>query len=217
MLKYPDWQQVYRKDYPGGEEVPDTWNPVGCQYVKRVILCEKEGQLCADTKYDYCIRQIEGKLYRFEYVYEPGRSFKNILLTDVILIGMSILVIGLLLHIRARILVPFQQLEQIPFSLAKGDLTLDLKEHQTKYFGKFIWGINMLRESLEERRQKELNLHREKKLLLLSLTHDIKTPLSVIKLNAQALQRGLYQESERQKEAADGIYCGSLWKLHSGR
>ena len=41
---------------------------------------------------------------------------------------------------------------------------------------------------------------------LLTLTHDIKTPLSVIKLNAQALEKGLYQDAEKRQQAAGNIY-----------
>ena len=39
----------------------------------------------------------------------------------------------------------------------------------------------------------------------MSLTHDIKTPLSVIKLNAQALEKNLYNDEERKKQAVQDI------------
>lgn len=100
-----------------------------------------------------------------------------------------VLVLIVLFYMDNKIIRPFHELEQIPYELAKGNLAIEIPEEQTKYFGRFIWGINMLRENLENRRQKELSMHRDKKLLLLSLTHDIKTPLSVIKLNAQALSK----------------------------
>ena len=58
---------------------------------------------------------------------------------------------------------------------------------------------------MEERRENELEMHRDKKLLMLSLTHDIKTPLSVIKLNAQAIEKGLFTEEDRIKESAKQI------------
>ena len=90
--------------------------------------------------------------------------------------------------------------------IIKGNLSVPLQEQKTKYFGKFIWGMNLLREKLEERRRQELKFHREQKMKLLSLTHDIKTPLSVIKLNAQALEKGLYQDSEKRQQAAGNIY-----------
>ena len=39
----------------------------------------------------------------------------------------------------------------------------------------------------------------------MSLSHDIKTPLSAIKLYAKALSKGLYEEKERQAEIAENI------------
>ena len=48
-------------------------------------------------------------------------------------------------------------------------------------------------------------MQRDKKLLLLSLSHDIKTPLSAIKLNAKALAKGIYSDEEKRRSAAESI------------
>ena len=65
--------------------------------------------------------------------------------------------------------------------------------------------MNLLRESIEDSRKKEITMQRDKKLLLLSLSHDIKTPLSAIKLNAKALARGLYKDEGKRCAAALSI------------
>ena len=62
-----------------------------------------------------------------------------------------------------------------------------------------------MRESIEDSRKKEITMQRDKKILLLSLSHDIKTPLSAIKLNAKALAKGLYKDEEKQRAAAESI------------
>lgn len=49
--------------------------------------------------------------------------------------------------------------------------------------------MDMLRETLESNKEKELALQKEKKTLILSLTHDIRTPLSAIRLYAKALAK----------------------------
>ena len=49
-------------------------------------------------------------------------------------------------------------------------------------------------------------MQRDKKLLLLSLSHDIKTPLSAIKLNAMALARGLYKDEGKRRAAVLSIH-----------
>ena len=68
---------------------------------------------------------------------------------------------------------------------------------KSRFFGKFTWGVNLLREKIEDDRKKELSMQRDKKLLLLSLSHDIKTPLSAIKLNAKAIAKGIYNDEEK--------------------
>jgi signal transduction histidine kinase len=63
----------------------------------------------------------------------------------------------------------------------------------------------MLRESLEDHKRKELNLEKQKKTMVLSLSHDIKTPLSMIKLYATAINEDLYDSKEKQRETARSI------------
>jgi signal transduction histidine kinase len=106
---------------------------------------------------------------------------------------------------RNKVLKPFYQLSEVPFELSKGNLSIPLQENKDKLFGRFIWGMDLLRENLEENRTKELELQREKKMLLLSLSHDIKTPLSAIKLYAKALSRNLYKDEAKKLEIAGNI------------
>jgi signal transduction histidine kinase len=58
---------------------------------------------------------------------------------------------------------------------------------------------------MEQQKKRELALQKEKKTLLLSLSHDIKTPLSAIKLYAKALSRGLYTDKEKQQQIIGSI------------
>ena len=48
-------------------------------------------------------------------------------------------------------------------------------------------------------------MQKEKKTLLLSLSHDIKTPLSAIKLYSAALSKNLYSDTEKQHKIAENI------------
>lgn len=65
--------------------------------------------------------------------------------------------------------------------------------------------MDMLRETLENNKEKELALQKEKKTLVLSLTHDIRTPLSAIRLYAKALEEDLYTTGEQCVGACQGI------------
>lgn len=152
---------------------------------------------------DYVLRNVDGVWYRFEYGADHG---KNIcLLVNGCLGAAALFVVGVLLWVGQNLVSPFHRLSRMPAQLAKGNLTIPLKSQKNKYFGDYLWGMDMLRERLESQKRTELRLQKEKKTLLLSLTHDIKTPLSSMKLSAQALSRGLYPEPEKQRKLAGQI------------
>lgn len=151
----------------------------------------------------YLIIEAGGTLYRVEYTVGSGRY--GIAAVNGVLGALFLLIIGLLYYIRRHIIVPFGRLNDVPQELARGNLAVPIPEEKSRFFGKFIWGVNLLRERIEDSRKKEITLQRDKKLLLLALSHDIKTPLSAIKLNAKALARGLYKDEEKRRAAAESI------------
>ncbi|MGO5231915.1 sensor histidine kinase [Thermoguttaceae bacterium LCP21S3_D4] len=212
-LQEKETEKLYRVEIERvTEELREKVNPAGINYdayqdIRSVTVCKGEADVNRVGKYPVCIRQINGTVYRIEYEEEDKtvRRQERILINGIFLLTGGLL-LCVLVYIRKRIIKPFHVLEEVPVELSKGNLSVPLQEQKTKYFGKFIWGMNLLREKLEERRRRELKFHREQKMKLLSLTHDIKTPLSVIKLNAQALEKGLYQDAEKRQQAAGNIY-----------
>ncbi len=115
------------------------------------------------------------------------------------------MVLLVLIFVRFQILKPFHTISEMPYELSKGHLKGELEENKNRFFGKFIWGISMLRDTLNDSKSKELNLLKEKKLLLLSLSHDIKIPLSTIRLYAKAIKEDVYDTPEKRQYAAGQI------------
>lgn len=151
----------------------------------------------------YLIIEAGETLYRVEYTVGNGQY--GIAAVNCVLGALFLLLTGLLYYIRRHIIVPFNRLSDVPKELAKGNLAMPISEEKSRFFGEFTWGVNLLRESIENSRKKEITMQKDKKLLLLSLSHDIKTPLSAIKLNAKALAKGLYKNEEKQRIAAENI------------
>lgn len=159
-----------------------------------------------NTADNSCIQKIGDKIYRFDYHFSPDFLHHNILVrVNVILAVLSVFILGILLFIRQKILKPFEILCDVPYELSRGNLTIPLPENKRHFFGRFMWGVDLLREHLEQQKQKELNLQRDKKTLVLSISHDIKTPLSAIKLYAKALSKGLYKNTAQQTQIAENI------------
>ncbi len=174
-----------------------------CEFVYNIAVY---GGDFYDFDSDYSIREINGKLYRFDYTADHNSSNTLIVIAvNVILAVMTAAVFGILFYVRGKILRPFERLTNVPYELSKGNLTAPVKESKSRFFGKFLWGVDLLRENLEQQKQRELELQKEKKTLLISLSHDIKTPLSAIKLYSAALSKNLYPDAEKQREIAENI------------
>ncbi len=166
---------------------------------------EKEkAEFFEGAAYDYLVKNINGIYYRFDYIADNSQK-KTISFVNVIVLVIAVFMIAVLQFFRIRLLKPFYQLREVPFELSKGNLTIPLKEHKSHFFGRFIWGMDLLRENLEQKKEMELKLQKEKKTLILSISHDIKTPLSAIKLYAKALEKNLYDNPEKQREIAGRI------------
>lgn len=205
----PYMVEIDRLAHAIGERGLENIDLSDCRYVANVV--QSMGQFpdedfFEDTDCEYQVRVVDGKVYRFDYVYQADRGQQRTIVTvNLILAVMSLLLFGILLFVQRKILTPFAALSELPYELSKGNLTVPIKEGRYRFFGRFVWGLNVLRENLEQHKQRELSLMREKKTLVISLSHDIKTPLSAIKLYAKALAKGLYSEKEKQLEIYSSI------------
>lgn len=158
------------------------------------------GEACDNN---YLVEEIAGKLYRIEYAEE--RSLRLPLYINIPLFGMMVVTNIVLVYVHNKVLKPFWDISNLSYELAKGNLSMPVKEEKSKLFGRFLWGMDMLREKLEESKEKELEFQKERKTLILSLSHDIKTPLSSIELYSKALSGNLYDTQDRKDEALQGI------------
>lgn len=148
--------------------------------------------------------QLMGYL-RFSYVEKSSQANNIKVILIISLAVIFLLYLGTLLHIKNLVIRPFNQINDLPYKLSKGHLSDNLPESKNKFFGKFLWGLDLLREALRQHKERELELEKEKKMMILSISHDIKTPLSAIKLYSKSLYDKLYKEEEKQIQIAKSI------------
>lgn len=158
--------------------------------------------LLSDEK--YVIFSTDEGYFRIKY-HENIAQKSDVLLLNIIISLCYFAVVLLVLYVTNTIIKPFNTFSELPYALAKGNLSVPVKENKYRYFGRFLWGMDLLREKLEEDKKKELELLKEKKLVLLSLSHDIKTPLSAIKLYSKALSKNLYEDEAKKNSIAHSI------------
>lgn len=146
----------------------------------------------------YAGEKIEGYL-RFDYE-ENTSGTQQLLLTEGALLVLEVFLLVVLCYLRGHLIQPFHRMQDMTYELSKGNLRGEIKAEKNQYLGKFLWGLSELKDALYVSRKRELELQKEKKLLLLSLSHDIKTPLNMIKLYGKALEDDIYTtDGERKK------------------
>lgn len=171
------------------------------KYNTIISVCEYDwAEICNN---DYIIQEVDGTLYRIEY--RVSQDYSVLIYMDIAMVLIIVCTVIMLVYVQKKILQPFQKMSYLSYELAKGNLSVPIKEEKGKLFGGFLWGMDMLREKLESDKQKELEFQKDKKTLILSLSHDIKTPLSAIELYAKALSSDLYNTKEKKEEAVEGI------------
>lgn len=180
-------------------------DPAGYRTLVNVTKLEKdasedEAEDFFQSDSDCAVRLIDGIYYRFDYEIDEGEEYASVgLLMNLSLAVTFLATCALMVWMRQKILLPFHKISSLPEQIAKGNLTGEIKESKSRYFGRFIWGLNILKENLEQSRAREMSILKEKNTLILSLSHDIKTPLSAIKLYAKALEKNLYGDNVNKK------------------
>ncbi|MDE7258786.1 MAG: HAMP domain-containing histidine kinase, partial [Lachnospiraceae bacterium] len=184
----------------------------GLQYVESVSFLSAETGTGAQQLHDFFRNHngVHSVIYpiisgervagyvRFDYVTDTGnRRMLWAAMGGMLVVGLMTLTV--LLYVRMKVIKPFHVISSMPYEMAKGNLAVEPQESKSRFFGKFVWGLGMLRDALYDSRNKALELEKEKKLMILSVSHDIKIPLSAIKLYAKAMRDGLC-ESEAQRD-----------------
>ena len=188
-------QQILRGETPRAEDFPSVTDITPYDGSEAFFRQDNE----------YLLREIGGTLYRISYTdTSAAPSVQTVIRLDAALLILLAGIMGVLIWIRQNVLKQFTRLGEVPYQLAKGNLSAPLQENKSRLFGKMVWGLDMLRDELERSKADELERARQEKTMLLSLSHDIKTPLAAIKLYAKGLSRGLF-EGEKQTEAAENI------------
>ncbi|MCR5214756.1 MAG: HAMP domain-containing histidine kinase [Eubacterium sp.] len=134
-----------------------------------------------------------------------------LLLLNVCLAIAFLIAIGICIYISSAVLRPFEKLSDYPEKLSKSEITEKLPETKNRMFGRFIWGLNMLSDNMQNKQRKVDELSRDQMTMLTTIAHGIKTPVANIKLYADAIRTGLYQENGKINKS-DAEIAGKISK-----
>ena len=104
-----------------------------------------------------------------------------------------------------KIIMPFRRLSEYPEKLARLRDIQKLPESKSRFFGKYVWGMNMLTDVLAASSKRIHTLEGEHQKLVTSIAHGVKTPVANIRLYTDAVRTGLYTDAGATSDIADKI------------
>ncbi|MCR5746354.1 MAG: HAMP domain-containing histidine kinase [Lachnospiraceae bacterium] len=154
------------------------------------------------------------KRYPYSYLSDGGKVWGTVILLDdptagiirmtgyitfafailLLLVGAGMLLYGM--HIRMNLITPFQNMKEFATKVAQGKLDEPLEMDKDNIFGAFSESFDIMREELAETKKRELKLQKKERELVASLSHDLKTPVTGIKLTAELMQMRLSVKTE---------------------
>ena len=126
------------------------------------------------------------------------RTIRNRFIAGMCICGLLILLGTACLgaYLQKNIISPFGRMKDFAAKIADGKLDEPLEMDKEHLFGAFSESFDIMREELSESKSRELALQKKEREMVASLSHDLKTPVTGIKLAAELLQMRISVKSE---------------------
>jgi len=190
------WRREYGKKAPTEISfIPVSENGDTVFYTdadERCAVCslyDSDGRLCGLVEYRFADDSLK-----------MLRLCVNIVLAASFIIA-AVFIIGTYI----KIIMPFRKLADYPEKLARLRDIQKLPESRSRFFGKYVWGMNMLTDVLSASSRRIHALEGEHQKLVTSIAHGVKTPVANIRLYTDAVRTGLYTGTGMTSDIADKI------------
>lgn len=101
-------------------------------------------------------------------------------------------------YVYYAILRPFDKMKIYAQSIASGDFDLQLDYERSNYFGEFTWAFDSMRREVTRARATEKEAIENNKVVIATLSHDIKTPIASIMAYAEGMEANLDNAMNRE-------------------
>ncbi len=143
------------------------------------------------------------------FSFNDDHMLRTILICEATIAIVFVITVLFFIYIDRKVIMPFNRLSEYPERIAKNENADALPESKNRYFGRYIWGMNMLRDRLSGDNKKLRQMEKEQLTLVSTIAHGIKTPVANIKLYSEAIKSGLYRDDgvpdKKDSEVADKI------------
>ena len=123
-------------------------------------------------------------------------------------VSFSLMILGMVcfgVYLRKNIISPFVKMKSFAGKVAEGRFDEPIEMDRDNMFGAFSESFDIMREELSASKQRELSLQKKERELVASLSHDLKTPVTGIKLAAELLQMRFSLKAE---SSDNGFFFG---------
>ena len=211
---WDDLSVVSETDYGVYYVVLDSSNGVRIDQRPGVIA----GRMTVETAiknrypYQYVTRgdQILGAVIVIDDGRADVRSARMTILAALTVTGFVIIAGAVIygLYVKKNIVTPFSRMEEFAGKVAEGNLDEPLMMEKNNMFGVFSESFDIMREELSASRAREIALQKKEKELVASLSHDLKTPITGIKLTTELLKakNEMGAHDADMEEKLDNIY-----------
>ncbi len=122
-----------------------------------------------------------------------------IIVASGVAILMAVVIIFYIRYINRHVQRPLKALGAAMSEFAKGDYRGNLTYRGTKEFEQLVEGFNEMVNLLNASEEQRKALEQDKQRMLAGLSHDLKTPMTVIQGFSKAMRDGLIKEEDKQK------------------
>ncbi len=191
--------EQWRREY--GNSAPET--------VRFIPLTDDGTEFYAAAAKRYAVCSLydrDGRLAGLvEYRFADSSSGTLRLIVNIALIAGFVIAAVFLAGTYVKIIMPFRKLSEYPERLARLRDIQKLPESRSRFFGKYVWGMNMLTDVLAASSRRIHELEGEHQKLVTSIAHGVKTPVANIRLYSDALRTELYPGQGSTADIAEKI------------
>ncbi|MCR5708086.1 MAG: hypothetical protein K6G82_07415 [Ruminococcus sp.] len=185
-----EWNRTYGKD-----------SPASIRYIPLKDDSDDVFYSAADKKCAVCcVRGRDGEAVGFvEYRFSDDSFDMLRLCVNTFLTAGFVLAVTFLAGTYIKIVMPFRRLSEYPEKLARLRNIQKLPESKSRFFGKYVWGMNMLTDVLSASSKRIECLEGKHQRLVTSIAHGVKTPVANIRLYSDALRTGLLRPGKKRR------------------
>lgn len=207
-------ENLNEKDYGADYVILNTENAILFSSIKTKSSDEVYSVQSAIKKgYLYAYVTINNTVRGCVVLIEDGlgklHSLRNGMILGLIAFGVLLIFIACMYgkYIEKNIITPFDNMKNFAGRIAEGKLDEVLVMDKNNMFGSFTESFDIMREELDASRKREVALQRRERELVASLSHDLKTPITGIKVTTELLKAKLEAgKTDGMEEKLDNIY-----------